>query len=358
MAVIQQTRFASVDALRGITVAAMLLVNNPGDWGHVYAPLLHADWHGCTPTDLVFPFFLFIVGVSIALGIVPRVEAGADISLLRRTVLIRAAKIIGLGLALHLLSFLLMDKEWFRPWGVLQRIGLCFAVVGFLALHSKVRLQWAVITGLLLGYWGLLLIGGSFEPWINLASRVDTALLGPLLYQFDPATGLGHDPEGLLSTLPAIATTLLGLRAGDWLRRGRTMRLVCAGLVALVLGLLWSQWFPLNKNLWTSSYAMWAAGWATLLLALCHHLFDVRGWRPFGRSMGINAITAYAGSWVMACVLERFGVFGALYRSVLHPVIGPLLGDKAASLGFAIAFVAFWWLLMWAMAKRGIRISV
>ena len=118
-----QLRFDSVDALRGMTVAAMLLVNNPGDWGHVYAPLLHSEWHGCTPTDLVFPFFLFIVGVSIALGIVPRVEAGADTAALRRNVLLRAAKIIGLGVMLHVLAFLLLDMAWFRPWGVLQRIG-------------------------------------------------------------------------------------------------------------------------------------------------------------------------------------------------------------------------------------------
>lgn len=116
----------------------------------------------------------------------------------------------------------------------------------------------------------------------------------------------------------------------------------------------WPLLLPWNKNLWTSSYALWSAGWATLLLALCHRLFDVRGWRPFGRSMGINAITAYAGSWIMACGPEKFGLFGALYRGVFQPALGPLLGDKAASLGF----VAFWWLLMWAMAKRGIRISV
>ena len=358
MAVIQQTRFASVDALRGITVAAMLLVNNPGDWGHVYAPLLHADWHGCTPTDLVFPFFLFIVGVSIALGIVPRVEAGADISLLRRTVLIRAAKIIGLGLALHLLSFLLMDKEWFRPWGVLQRIGLCFAVVGFLALHSKVRLQWAVITGLLLGYWGLLLIGGSFEPWINLASRIDTALLGPLLYQFDPATGLGHDPEGLLSTLPAIATTLLGLRAGDWLRRGRTMRLVCAGLVALVLGLLWSQWFPLNKNLWTSSYVLWTAGWAMLGLAVAHVLIDRRQWPALGRSFGVNAIAAYVGSAAMVYLLAGIGWWEPIYRIGFANWMTPRFGPYLPSLAFALSFVFFWWLVVRVMDKRGWYVKI
>ena len=151
-AVTAPTRFASVDALRGITVAAMLLVNNPGDWGHVYAPLLHAPRHGCTPTDLVFPFFLFIVGVSIALGIVPRMDGGGGRAVMRNAVLRRGVKIIGLGLLLHALAFWLLDKEWFRPWGVLQRIGLCFAAAGVIALYASRGVQWVLIALLLLGY--------------------------------------------------------------------------------------------------------------------------------------------------------------------------------------------------------------
>ena len=225
-------------------------------------------------------------------------------------------------------------------------------------LYLRARGQWFCIAALLLGYWVLLVAGGSLEPWHNIASRVDAWMLGAHAYKFDAATGLGHEPEGVLSTLPALATTLLGVRAGVVLRERGTRGLLLFGVAALAVGGAWSLLLPWNKNLWTPSYAVWTAGWATLLLALCHWLFDVRGWRPFGRSMGINAITAYAGSWVMACLLERFGVFGALYRGVLQPAIGPLLGDKAASLAFAFAFVAFWWLLMWAMAKRGIRISV
>ena len=354
----QQTRFASVDALRGITVAAMLLVNNPGDWGHVYAPLLHSDWHGCTPTDLVFPFFLFIVGVSIALGIVPRVEAGAKPAVLRRAVLVRSLKIIGLGLALHLLAFLLLDKEWFRPWGVLQRIGLCFAVAGWLAIHGKARLQWCVIAALLLGYWALLLAGGSFEPWINLASRVDTALLGPLLYQFDPATGLGHDPEGLLSTLPAIATTLLGLRAGDWLRHGQTTRLACAGLIALALGLLWAQWFPLNKNLWTSSYVLWTAGWAMLALVVAHVLIDRRQWPALGRSFGVNAIAAYAGSALMVYLVAAPGWWEPIYQALFAGWMTPRFGPYLPSLAFALCFVGFWWVVVRLMDRRGWHVKI
>jgi predicted acyltransferase len=358
MAMNPQIRFESVDALRGITVAAMLLVNNPGDWGHVYAPLLHAQWHGCTPTDLVFPFFLLIVGVSIALGIVPRVEAGADIPALRRGVLSRTAKIIGLGLALHLLAFLMLDLEWFRPWGVLQRIGICFGVVGLLALVTRARMQWCLIVIVLLGYWVLLVAGGSFDPWINLASRVDTALFGPLLYQFDPKTGLGHDPEGLLSTLPAIATTLLGVRAGEWLRRGELRHLVRAGAIALALGWLWSLQFPLNKNLWTSSYVLWTAGWAMLALAMLHVLIDSRKWPAYGRGFGVNAIAAYVGSSVMVYVFAGLGWWEPIYRIGFADWMTPRFGPYLPSLLFAVVFVAFWWLVVRYMHRRGWIVKV
>lgn len=345
-------RFDSVDALRGITVAAMLLVNNPGDWGHVYAPLLHSEWNGCTPTDLVFPFFLFIVGVSIALGIVPRMEAGAERASLRRAVVLRAAKIVGLGLLLHLLAFWLLDKPWFRPWGVLQRIGLCFAAAGLLATMTRAKAQWAIIAILLLGYWALLAAGGSFVPLDNLASRIDTALLGPMVYQFDAASGRGHDPEGLLSTLPAIATTLLGVRAGQWLRDGDAKRLLLAAAIALAAGLAWSQWFPFNKNLWTSSYVLWTAGWAMLALVLCHALIDVRKWPALGRRFGVNAIAAYVGSAAMVYAFAGLGWWEPIYRIGFREWMTPRFGPYLPSLAFALAFVGTWWGAMYWMDRR------
>lgn len=346
-------RFTSVDALRGITVAAMLLVNNPGDWGHVYWPLLHAEWHGITPTDLIFPFFLFIVGVSIALGIVPRVEAGADPTALRRSIWIRAAKIIGLGLLLHLLAFWLLDKTWFRPWGVLQRIGLCFAVAGMVALYVRPRMQWLFIAIVVLGYWTLLATCGGYAPYENLASRVDTALLGPMVYQFDPATGRGHEPEGLLSTLPAIATTLLGLRAGEWLRRAQLQRLLLAGVAALAIGLLWALAFPINKNLWTSSYVMFTGGCAMLALALSHVLIDRNRWPAWGRSFGVNAIAAYAGSAAMVLVFAGLGWWEPIYRVGFANWMTPLFGPYLPSLVFASVFVLFWWrVVRWMDRKR------
>ena len=351
-------RHASVDALRGLTVAAMLLVNNPGDWGHVYAPLRHAEWHGCTPTDLIFPFFLFVVGVSIALALGPCIERGDAPGALSRTVLIRASRIALLGLALHLCAWLLLDQSHFRPWGVLQRIGLCFGAVGLLAIRTSARTQWLLIAGLLLGYWALLAGGGSFEPWTNLASCIDTALLGPLLYQFDPSTGRGHDPEGLLSTLPAIATTLLGLRAGAWLRKGRVQALFVAAATCLALGAMWQLVFPLNKQLWTSSYVLWTGGWAMLALLLCHVAIDRRGWPAIGRRFGVNAIAAYAGAALMVYAMVAMGWWQAVYTRGFADWMTPRFGPTLPSLAFALAFVGFWWLVVRAMDRRRIYLKI
>jgi predicted acyltransferase len=345
-------RYASVDALRGIAVAAMLLVNNPGDWAHVYWPLRHAEWHGCTPTDLIFPLFLFVVGVSLALGLVPRLEDGADRCRLRHSAYLRAIRIVGLGLLLHALAFWWLEKDYFRPWGVLQRIGLCFLLAAAVALHLRARTQWLLIAGLLLGYWTLLGLGGSYAPLENLASRTDTWLLGPMNYQFDRTTGRGHDPEGLLSTLGALATTLLGLRAGDSLRRGQTGALLLAGVAALALGGVWSLWLPLNKNLWTPSYAVWTAGWAALALWLAKALVDRRGAPALGRRFGVNAIAAYAGSAMMVYALTGLGWWEPAYRSGFADWMTPRFGPYLPSLAFAAAFVGLWWLVVWCMDRR------
>jgi len=350
-------RFASVDALRGLTVAAMLLVNTPGDWSHVYAPLLHAEWHGITPTDLVFPFFLFIVGVSIALGVVPRAEAGTPRPVLMRAVLWRATKIIALGLALHLLAFLLLDRPSFRPWGVLQRIGLCFAMAGVIVLYLRPRAQWILIVALLAGYWALMAPWG-YDPFTHLAARVDTALFGPWVYQWDAALARGQDPEGLLSTLPAIATTLLGVRVGAWLRAGATSMIGWAAVAMILLGLAWSLVFPLNKALWTSSYVLFTAGCAMLALLVAHVLVDRRGWPAVGRRFGVNAIAAYVGAAVMTYVLLGLGWMEPIYRHGFADWMTPRVGAYVPSLAFALAFVGVWWLVVWAMDRRGWYVKV
>jgi len=341
-----------VDALRGTTVAAMLLVNNPGDWGHVYAPLLHATWHGFTPTDLIFPMFLFIVGVSITLALSPRLERGDPTPVLSKWVMTRALRIIALGLLLQLCAWWAFDLPHFRVMGVLQRIGLCFAVAGMLAVFVSPRGQWAVWIGLVLGYAGLLAAGGSYAPFENLASRIDSAVLGAHAYQFD-AAGRGHDPEGLLSTLGALATTVLGLRCGDWLRSGKIRRLWWAGAAASVLGLVWSLALPINKNLWTSSYVLWTGGMACWLLASCHWLIDRRGGPPWGRAFGVNAIAAYAGSAMLLYVLAASGWLAPIYQYGFAGWMTPRFGPYLPSLAYAVAFVALWWGLMrWLDARR------
>ncbi|GGD52110.1 membrane protein [Pseudoxanthomonas indica] len=347
-----------MDALRGLTVAAMLLVNNPGDWGHVYAPLLHAPWHGCTPTDLIFPFFLFIVGVSIALGISPRREAGAAAAPLMRAALWRGAKIIGIGLLLHLLAWWWLDTPHYRPWGVLQRIGLCFIAAAWLALYLRPRARVLVLLAILLGYWALLACNGGYAPWSNLASRIDTALVGALAYAHDAASGRGHDPEGLLSTLPAIATTLLGVMAGDALRRDQARWLPLAAIALLLAGAAWSLLMPFNKNLWTSSYVLWTAGWATLALWLAHRLIDQRGLPALGRSFGVNAIAAYAGSAIMVYAFAGLGWWGPIYQHGFAGWMTPRFGPTLPSLAFALAFVALWWLIVRVMDARGLHLKV
>lgn len=351
-------RWASVDSLRGMTVAAMLLVNNPGDWGHVYAPLLHAGWHGITPTDLIFPVFLFVAGVSVALALSPRRERGDSSALLSATVLVRAARIVGLGLLLHLCALWAFDLPHYRPMGVLQRIGLCFAATGLVALYLPPRGQWVLIAALLAGYAALLAAGGSYAPFDNIASRTDHALLGAHVYQLDPATGRGHDPEGLVSTLGALATTLLGLRAGDWLRGGQVARLWGAGVLAWVGGQLWSAWLPLNKNLWTPSYVLWTGGFALCALALCHGLIDRRGWPAWGRAFGVNAIAAYAGSAFLLYALAGLGWLTPIYAQGFAGWMTPRFGPYLPSLAYALAFVALWWGIVRWLDTRGIHVRI
>ncbi|TQD46155.1 DUF5009 domain-containing protein [Lysobacter aestuarii] len=336
----------------------MLLVNNPGDWGNVYAPLLHADWHGFTPTDLIFPLFLFVVGVSISLALGRQIEHGRRASELVRSVVARAARIIGLGLLLHLCAYWAFDLAHYRVMGVLQRIGLCYLLAALAMLYLSARLQWAVLGALLLGYWALLAAGGTLAPWTNAASRFDTWILGVHGYQYDAATGLGHDPEGLASTLGALATTVLGLRAGDALRHGRRRALLLGAVAAMLLALAWQLVLPINKNLWTPSYVLWSGGLACALLLLAHEAIDRRGWPAWGRAFGVNAIAAYAGSAFMLYALVALGWLEPLYRKGFAHWLAPGFGPYVPSLAYALAFVALWWGVMRVLDARGIHFKV
>lgn len=336
----------------------MLLVNDPGDWSHVYAPLRHSDWNGCTPTDLIFPCFLFVMGVSVALGIVPRVAQGTRRSELMNAAIWRALRIVALGLAINLTAWWLLPGAPLRWPGVLQRIGLCFAGTALFAIFFRPKIWLMGAAALLLGYWTLLLRDGSIDPWINIVSRTDTALFGSHVYLIDAATGRGHDPEGLLGTLPSLATSLLGLCAGQCLRKGALVSLFVGAGVALLLGSLWSPWLPLNKNLWTSSFALWCAGLTALALLIAHILVDRYGLPAFGRRFGVNAIAAYAGSELMQIILPAFGWQQPLYDHVFSAWISPLAGPCVASLAFAIAFVAFWWLIVFVMDRNKVYLKL
>jgi predicted acyltransferase len=349
------TRWASVDVLRGLAVAAMLLVNNPGDWAHVWAPLRHAEWHGFTPTDFVFPLFLFIVGVSLALGLEPALERGAPASSLQRALLWRALRIVLLGLALHAVAWWLLDTRAFRPMGVLQRIGLCVGVVGLIALHARPRTQWVLVVALLLGGWAL--FAGGVDKHANLADRADSLLLGRFAYQFEAASGRAHDPEGVLSTLGALVTTLLGLRAGAWLRRNQLGTLWLAGAACTALGWTGSLALPLNKALWTPTFSVFTGGLAMLVLAAGHEAIDRRGAPALGRRFGVHALAVYAGAWLMSCALGAWPAAHAATRQLLE-TLAPLVGAEAASFTYALLFTTVWWFVARWLDARGWRVKL
>ncbi|KZC37335.1 MULTISPECIES: acyltransferase family protein [Rhodanobacter] len=351
-------RFPSIDAMRGITVAGMLLVNGPGSWDHVFWPLSHSAWNGCTPADLVFPFFLFLVGVSVALAILPRLEQGVAPASLRNAALRRALRIVALGVALNALAAWWPPGHELRWPGVLQRIGVCFAVTAMMAVYTPRRAWWIAIVALLAGYTALLLSRGTLAKWDSIVDHVDGAVFGRHVWETNAITGQVHDPEGLLSTLPAIASSLLGLCAGVWLRARKLGFLLMAGAAAVALGWLWSQWIPLNKNLWTPSFVLWTGGWAMLAMLVFHWLVDVRGWPAWGRRFGVNAIAAYAGSELVLVVLPAMGWQQSIYQHLFASWIAPLAGLRVASLAFGLAFVALWWLIVYAMDRRHVYLKL
>ncbi|HEU0014365.1 MAG TPA: heparan-alpha-glucosaminide N-acetyltransferase domain-containing protein [Longimicrobium sp.] len=364
-------RLLSLDVFRGLTVAAMLLVNNPGSWSHVYDPLEHAPWHGWTPTDLIFPFFLFIVGVSMAYSLLPRLERGGRPGPLFARAAKRAAILVLLGLVLASFPWYDLDPARLRLPGVLQRIGLAFLLASAVVLFTRPRAQGAVAAALLLGYWGAMRLvpvpgfgAGDLSKEGNLAAYVDRAVLGTNHLW---AAAKTWDPEGLLSTLPAVATVLLGVFAGRWLRAARpaSERLVgmfLAGNGALVIGLAWDAAFPINKNLWTSSYVLFTAGMALHVLAVCYWLVDVRGWHRWAMPFawfGMNAIAAFFLSGMMARVMNLVKVDGKPVKAVIYErAFDSWLPATDASLIFALCFVAFWTAVMWALHRRRIYIKV
>jgi predicted acyltransferase len=368
-------RLEALDVLRGATIAGMMVVNTPGDWDHVYAPLLHAEWHGWTYTDTIFPFFLFIVGVSMSLSFAARRARGETRGRLLLHTFRRSAIIFGIGLALNVLSYFLFHRRQVRIPGVLQRIGVCFFLAAAIYLLLGARGLLPSAAALLGLYWALMTFvpvpgygAGRFDLEGNLARHVDLAVLGQHTWKHDP----GWDPEGPLSTIPAVSTVLLGIAAGEFLRSrrpwpARLVGLMGGGAVPFSLGLLWGLWFPINKNLWTSSYALAMSGLAAVVLAVCLWAVDVRGWRSWARPfvwLGTNAIALFVLATLSTLLLiaiklpagdgKRRSLYGSIYRAVFDHFPDPRIG----SLLFALAFLSVWIALGGVLYRKRIFVKV
>jgi predicted acyltransferase len=370
-------RLTSLDVLRGIAIASMIIVNNPGSWQHVYSPLLHAKWHGFTPTDLVFPLFLFIVGMSMAFSFSKytpgdRTPSGS----IYRRIFRRSALLFVLGLLLNSLSLILdwllndasLDFKILRIMGVLQRIGIAYFLATLIVIKLSSLGRWSVATIILLGYWGAMQFvpvpgygAGTLSPEGNLAAYIDRLILTPGHMYF----GGPYDPEGLTSTLPAVTTVLAGYFTGEWLRvqpvnTQASTRLALAGLNCLIVGYLWGFVFPVNKALWTSSYVVFTAGWALLLLTVCYETIEVRGWRRWGwpfEVMGLNAIFLFVASGIVGRILYKTHVgsgsnvpttYTWIYRYLFLPWANP----TNASLAFALTTLFLWWFVLYILYQR------
>jgi len=377
-------RLVSLDVFRGMTVAGMVLVNNPGTWDAIYSPLEHADWNGWTPTDLVFPFFLFIVGVAITLALGRRVEEKGVNRDVYIKIVRRAALIFFVGLFLATFPFYNFTKgQWIDPstiriLGVLQRIAICYLIASVIFIHTNWKQQAIIAGSLLLVYWALMTmipvpgceVTTFNDKACNLAAYVDRNVLG-----------LGHiwrqakvyDPEGLLSTIPAISTTLAGVLCGHWLRQRRddyekVSSMFFFGTVLVVLGWVWNFWFPINKALWTSSYVLLTAGLALCFLGFCYWLIDIKGYRSWTTPFvifGVNALALYIGSGLMERLMGLIQVTSpnggekiSLQEWIFNNLFLPFAQPINASLAFAISFILLWLFLMWLLYRKNIYIKV
>lgn len=373
-------RLLSLDVFRGLTVAAMILVNNPGSWSHIYAPLEHAEWNGCTPTDLIFPFFLFIVGVSISFALGSKKEHTSHSKLIM-TALKRALILFGLGLFLSLFPKVFTDPvaafETVRIPGVLQRIAVVFFISALIFIKTSAKTQLRLLIGILIGYWLIMTfipvpgVGyANLEKETNLAAWLDRTILTEAHLWKEVKT---WDPEGILSTIPAIASCIFGILIGSWLKRKdlensyKISWMFSIGLMAVILGLIWDLFFPINKSLWTSSFVLYTGGLATMGLALCYWLIDVQGYKKGTKPFvvyGVNAITVFFLSGLIPRILNLIKVTmpdGSKISSrewVYQTYFTPYFAPVNASLAGAIAFVLIWMVILWWMYNRKIIIKV
>jgi len=363
----KSARLMSLDVFRGMTVVFMIIVNTPGTWSHVYAPLRHASWHGCTPTDLVFPSFLFISGVAMWYSLRKFNFEFSGPALFR--IIRRVALIFAVGLFLNIFPRFIRDYDTLRIMGVLQRIALAWGLGAVLVLLLKKNYIWIATAVILVGYWALMYFLGGSDPYSlegNFARTVDLAVIGENhLYK---GFGIPFDPEGLLSTLPATATVLLGFMAGGLITsKGNSWKtvgwLTFVGALLIGAGLLWGEYFPINKPIWTSSYVLYAGGIGMVVLALLFMIVDIwnlRGWTGFFNTFGTNALFTYvlAGMLTKTLLIIKIGEV-SLYNWIFTHVCSPLFQEqKLASLLFPILLVTVIWALGYILYRKKIIIRL
>ncbi len=386
-------RFYSLDVFRGATVCLMILVNNPGSWSHIYPPLDHAEWHGLTPTDLVFPFFLFAVGNALSF-VMPRLQAGGD-KIFWKKVITRSLLIYLIGLFLTWWPFVKWDDMGhlvFKPWtyidakgnpqgvrilGVLARIAICYFFASIIIYYLKPRVAFLVGLLLLLGYWALCFSLGDYTMTGWFGNKVDKSVLG--LAHMYKGEGIPFDPEGIMSTMSAIVQVIFGYLVGDYIqKKGKNFEMISglfvAGVAMLITGFCWDMVFPINKKIWTSSYTVYTTGLATITIATMIYLIEfknVKGWvSKFFDVFGKNALFVFALSaflpkilWLIRIPTGTDNTGKQIYTDPWHGfykyVCAKIPGDpRIGSLAFAISFIIFMWAICYWMDKKKIYIKV
>lgn len=366
-------RLLSLDVFRGLTIIGMILVNSAGN-NTAYAWISHSKWNGCTLADLVFPFFVFIVGVAVVISLTKRIANGEPINKLCREIFRRFAIIFLLGLFLNAFGHYFYHFDFaIRVTGVLERIAICYLFAALLFVFTSIRIQALLFVIILIGYWALMNFvpvpgfgAGDLSPQGNLATYIDDMFISAA-HRFRDI----NDPEGILSTLPAIATALLGNLTGVWLisqhsQKVKVLGMLVMGAIALVLGWIWGLWFPINKSLWTSSYVLWTGGWALWLLALFYWVIEIKNWRrwsKFFEIFGVNAIAAYF-LHIFFLQIQSFVHFTnpdgtrTGLRTFLTQHLFGWASLQMASLLYAISYLLLWFVVLWILYRNKIFIKI
>lgn len=372
-------RLVCLDVFRGLAVAGMILVDNPGSDEGAYWPIKHAEWNGWTPADFIFPSFLFLVGVSMVLSFSSRLRRGESLRQILFHVIKRSLILIAIGLLVNASPIIGLDVHTFRFEGVTQRIALCYLMSAIFVLWSNRRGQWIALGACLIGYWMMMRFvpvpgfGGPgrsipfMDPDRNLVAWLDRKLFAGHLYN------VTRDPEGVLSTIPAIATTLMGVLTGHLLvseknSGTKAIRMLLFGVLGLASGLIWNFWFPINKNLWTSSFALFTGGFALVFLAFLYWVLEIKQWRgPWTMPIlvfGMNAIAGFVADSLVYGPGYSFTVKGQSGAAISWHDAAQLrlmsFGLNAAntSLIYSLAAVLFCWILLWFLWRKRIFIKV